>query len=112
MSGDLGEGEVALDGVDPMREFAPGLDHGPAYSVCPEDPRRLRGAPIGMYHCPACGCMVVAGMAHWPHDEGCLLALNEPLVFEFTCPDCGWQTDEPTDCIDGYCRRCRRYTRR
>lgn len=53
-----------------------GLDHGPAYSVCPEDPRRLAGAPIGMYHCPWCGCMVLAGLEHVPHDDGCWLALD------------------------------------
>lgn len=31
---------------------------------CPYDPRELSGAPIGMLHCPECGCMVVAGMHH------------------------------------------------
>jgi hypothetical protein len=31
---------------------------------CPEDPVELRGAPIGMYHCPYCGMMVMAAMPH------------------------------------------------
>ncbi|HLF13223.1 MAG TPA: hypothetical protein VJA26_18640 [Gammaproteobacteria bacterium] len=35
---------------------------------CPHDPRALAGAPIGMYHCPECGEMVLAGLAH-PTDE-------------------------------------------
>lgn len=31
---------------------------------CPHDPRPLLDQPIGMYHCPECGEMVVAGMEH------------------------------------------------
>jgi hypothetical protein len=31
---------------------------------CPEDPTKLLGAPIGQYHCPYCGMMVVAGVPH------------------------------------------------
>lgn len=31
---------------------------------CPHDPRELAGQPIGMYHCPECGEMVVAGIPH------------------------------------------------
>lgn len=30
----------------------------------PLDPLWMRGAPIGMYHCPYCGEMVVAGLPH------------------------------------------------
>lgn len=48
--------------------------HGPGrplIRVCPEDPRVLAGAPIGQYHCPACGCMVIAALPHLEHDEGC-----------------------------------------
>lgn len=33
----------------------------------PWDPQQLVGAPIGQYHCPACGGMVVAGMPHLDH---------------------------------------------
>ena len=32
-------------------------------SECP-DPRLLLGQPIGMYHCPECGEMQIAGMPH------------------------------------------------
>lgn len=35
---------------------------------CPEDPRKFKGQPLGMYHCPDCGMMVIAGMKHGtPH---------------------------------------------
>ena len=30
---------------------------------CPHDPRETTG-PVGMYHCPECGEMVLAGMEH------------------------------------------------
>lgn len=30
----------------------------------PWDPQQLVGAPIGQYHCPYCGAMVMAGMQH------------------------------------------------
>lgn len=36
---------------------------------CPEDPEKLRGQPIGMYHCPFCGDMQLAGMPHLPPDS-------------------------------------------
>lgn len=31
---------------------------------CFEHPEMLTGAPIGMYHCPGCGFMVIAGVPH------------------------------------------------
>ena len=31
---------------------------------CPEDPLMLAGQPIGQYHCPYCGMMVLAGIPH------------------------------------------------
>jgi hypothetical protein len=30
----------------------------------PFDPPQLYGQPIGQYHCPYCGAMVLAGMPH------------------------------------------------
>ena len=38
---------------------------------CTHDPRTLKGAPIGMYHCPECGHMVIAGMEHidWSEED-------------------------------------------
>ncbi len=40
---------------------------------CAEEPELLAGAPIGMYHCPDCGAMVVAG---FPHPPLCLLCAS------------------------------------
>ena len=31
---------------------------------CSYDPMVFLGEPIGMYHCPECGEMVIAGMEH------------------------------------------------
>lgn len=31
---------------------------------CPEKPELLKGAPIGMYHCPICSMMLLAGGRH------------------------------------------------
>jgi len=31
---------------------------------CPEKPEKLLGQPIGQYHCPSCGMMIVAGIPH------------------------------------------------
>ncbi len=33
---------------------------------CKEKPELLLGKPIGMYHCPECGNMVIAGIVHGP----------------------------------------------
>ena len=30
----------------------------------PWEPQQLVGAPLGQYHCPYCGAMVMAGMEH------------------------------------------------
>lgn len=35
---------------------------------CPHDPKTTTG-PIGMYHCPECGVMVMAGQDHWTDKE-------------------------------------------
>lgn len=50
--------------------------------ACPEDPRQLRGQPIGNYHCPWCGCTCLVGVDHGAtgHDDGCQLGLNEVPV--------------------------------
>jgi hypothetical protein len=41
---------------------------GPTGPEC-DDPRDLCGQPIGMYHCPGCGVMQVACLAHMDCDE-------------------------------------------
>ena len=43
-------------------------------SVCVEKPEELKGVPIGMYHCPDCGTMVIAGV---PHPQICKQCLNK-----------------------------------
>lgn len=35
----------------------------------PWDPQQLVGAPLGQYHCPYCGAMVMAGMPHIDYRE-------------------------------------------
>lgn len=37
---------------------------------CTYDPRVMAGLPLGMFHCPDCGSMVLAGMAHPDYSEG------------------------------------------
>lgn len=32
--------------------------------LCNYDPTELAGQPIGMLHCPECGCMILAGCPH------------------------------------------------
>ena len=39
---------------------------------CNEKPEELINAPIGMYHCPDCGAMVVAGVKHPPMCKMCI----------------------------------------
>ena len=43
---------------------------------CPYEPREMKG-PIGMFHCPECGAMVLAGLPH-PTDENVLEQGIEP----------------------------------
>ena len=38
-------------------------------SPWPWEPQQLVGAPLGMYHCPYCGSMVVAGVPHGDYAE-------------------------------------------
>jgi hypothetical protein len=49
-------------------------DDGPTFPAnCAERPELLAWQAIGMYHCPDCGAMVVAG---WPHPELCRLCID------------------------------------
>jgi hypothetical protein len=41
-------------------------------ALCAEKPERRAGEPIGMYHCPDCGAMVMAGMQHPPLCADCI----------------------------------------
>ncbi|MCA9366907.1 hypothetical protein KC887_01415 [Candidatus Kaiserbacteria bacterium] len=38
--------------------------------ICTHDPRIYKDLPIGMYHCPECGEMVIAGLEHQPPEDG------------------------------------------
>ena len=40
---------------------------------CSEKPESLIGQPIGQYHCPDCGAMVIAGC---PHPSLCKVCIN------------------------------------
>lgn len=40
---------------------------------CAEKPELLIGQPLGQYHCPDCGAMVLAGL---PHPALCDLCVN------------------------------------
>lgn len=53
--------------------------------LCTYDPEILKGEPIGMFHCPECGEMVVAGMEHPDYDDPSL-----------DCMDC-WELREKKD---------------
>lgn len=37
--------------------------------VWPWEPQQLVGVPLGMYHCPYCGAMVLVGVAHLDYRE-------------------------------------------
>ena len=39
---------------------------------CDEKPEELEGKPLGMYHCPSCGSMVIAGLPHPKLCKRCL----------------------------------------
>ena len=45
-------------------------------SGCSEKPELLAGQPLGMYHCPDCGTMVLAGIPHPPVCKRCLDEIN------------------------------------
>jgi len=35
---------------------------------CDYDPVPMKGLPIGMFHCPECGEMIIAGLPHPDYD--------------------------------------------
>lgn len=49
--------------------FAEGV--GLVETNCLEKPERLLGQPLGMYHCPDCGAMIMAGLTHPPICKRC-----------------------------------------
>jgi len=82
---------------------------------CPHDPKIYKGMPIGMYHCPECGEMVLAGLDHpepmpEPTSEE-LRALDDrhDERGRFVCY-CGWSSCGGGrgcgDCSDCYGEHC------
>lgn len=76
-------------------------------AVCREKPEQLRGQPLGMYHCPDCGAMVLAGIPHPPLCGRCLCG-DQPMF--------GWPqtTVQPassvTALVDGQRVDCHSYS--
>jgi hypothetical protein len=51
----------------------------------PWDPQQLKGAPLGMYHCPYCGDMVMAGMDHVDYkDDPDVIAVVQQEIKDVT----------------------------
>jgi hypothetical protein len=80
MSERVGTTSTALSGTC-GRCYDDNLELFPAN--CAEKPGLLAGQPLGMYHCPDCGAMVVAGVPHPPMCERCI-ARQHP---EFDMPN-------------------------
>lgn len=53
------------------RCYAEGVELFPAN--CAEKPEAKSNAALGMYHCPDCGAMIVAGL---PHPPMCMACVN------------------------------------
>lgn len=64
--------ELVLSALENLRGDLEAIING----RCPHRPETRLGQPVGMYHCPECWCMVVAGVAVHPHDDGCRYGLN------------------------------------
>lgn len=54
--------DSALAAVEQLLDW--GSYEGRERKPCPEQPLLLAGMPIGQYHCPVCGMMVMAAMPH------------------------------------------------
>jgi predicted RNA-binding Zn-ribbon protein involved in translation (DUF1610 family) len=71
---------------------------------CSHDPKQYKGMPMGMYHCPECGEMVIAGCEH-PDYEGAFkdVSIHDPKPGEKNriCSECGRHLD-----WRGKCHEC------
>lgn len=56
------------DGTYRLPRADPGIG-GDEFCPIPIDPLFLIGAPIGQYHCPYCGSMILAGMPHLDYTD-------------------------------------------
>jgi len=79
----------------------------PSEDSCPEKPEKLLGLPIGMYHCPYCGMMVIAGL---PHPKEVNMDIDK-IDIDIECYQCGTILELCIELMDGqtdhaYCREC------
>ena len=51
-------------------------------ATCNEKPEALAGAPLGQYHCPDCGMMVMAGLPHFPICDECATIVAKEAAIE------------------------------
>jgi predicted RNA-binding Zn-ribbon protein involved in translation (DUF1610 family) len=56
-------------------------------TACDFDPRPLLGSAIGMFHCPACGEMVVGGFAHGYPDDAWECPVHGPILYALSSFD-------------------------
>jgi len=85
--------------------------------TCNHDPKEMTGKPIGMYHCPECGEMVIAGMEHPDYslldEEAEALAMKQEHIDTgphegCTCKYCNCTPESP--CLDTeYCPHCKTF---
>lgn len=50
-------------------ELSPPINEMGEICPWPWEPQQLTGQPIGQYHCPYCGSMVIAGIPHLDYRE-------------------------------------------
>lgn len=96
------------------------LDENGERCPWPWEPQQLVNAPIGQYHCPWCGAMVIAGMEHLDYstDEKLVFLLQQASrkvrmdkkgIAYFECPDCHTISPNPDDIANKYCSNCHQF---
>jgi Recombination endonuclease VII len=73
-------------------------------NLCPYDPKEMAGKPIGMFHCPLCGIMCVAGLPH-PHMKLCNRCGEQP------CSNF-YRDKYSRDGLRSICKNCDRFRNR
>lgn len=71
---------------------------------CTYDPSGLIGVPLGMFHCPECGEVVIAGM---PHPDYSLLDEDGPAEFASALGPDEDPFYDPTEAEEDTCPECR-----
>lgn len=68
---DISPQDAAEDGIDltVRLDITAPLNEMGERCPWPWDPQMLAGKPIGQYHCPYCGAMVIAGIPHTDYHE-------------------------------------------